>query len=148
MATTGGRDGLSFVPSAVLERAIPCELARLRAVCPLPFTPHLFIFKPGQGIAPHKDGRAAVRQCALITPLHPLTGYAPTLFWQGDEVVHTLPREALPALVDLQTVHSVPAAPALRINFQLAFHVPFAVAAERLAAGALELLRPPRPTAA
>lgn len=134
-STAGTWDGLSFIPTPTVERLIPESLARLRESCPLPFVPHVFVFRPGTGIAPHVDGRKDERQCAIIEPLYPINAgaYAPTLFWQDGQVTHTLNRCDQPALVNLQVEHSVPAPAALRINFQLAFPVPYAVALDRLA---------------
>lgn len=126
IATDGRPDGLSFLPTPVVERLIPEALARLRSTCPLQFTPHVFVFRPGASIAPHVDGRKHLRQCAILVPLNPHDDrYAPTLFWRDGEIVDTLTFDDLPALVNLQTLHSVPASPHFRLNFQMAFSVPY-----------------------
>lgn len=125
ISTSGAPDGLSFLPTATVERLIPEALNKLRRTCPLPFTPHVFVFRPGASIAPHVDGRS-VRQCAIAVPLWPHDHeYTPTLFWRDGFVTDQLRYGDLPALMNLQALHSVGASQCHRVNFQLSFATPY-----------------------
>jgi hypothetical protein len=83
---------------------------------------------PNTRLKIHKDTRVNYRQCSVIVPLYPDTDYSPTLFYPDgpeSDVVLALQRDQCPALIDLQTYHTVyNDTPYPRFNFQISFGIP------------------------
>lgn len=143
---TRARTSQWYFPSRLVVERLGEDVARLRAVSPLPFTVDLIYLPPGAQVARHVDGARHVRSCVIATPLYPAQGYAPTLYWddmQAPAPSHVVSWGDLPVLLDIQHPHSLGnPAQVPRFNVQLAFGAPFAVLRDLLLRGALECLRP------
>lgn len=88
----------------------------------------------------HTDITTAFRGCVIIIPLYPVTGYAPTLFWETMESttpIAALEWDDMPALVNVQVPHSVENNDSIRFNAQLGFRQSYDVVREMLISGKL-----------
>lgn len=142
---TRRRTGLSHFDETICD-LIPDDMARLRKVCPLPFTPALIYCRSETHVARHVDGIHWLRQCTIATPLYPKEGYADTVYWpdmHATELDYVLHWTRMPVLMDIQHPHSITNNASPRFNFQLAFGTPFAEVLELLRAGSLDVLRAP-----
>lgn len=114
------------------------EIVRLRSVLTLKFEPMIAYMKPTTDLALHCDGLGGGRQCSLVQAIHPIEDYASTFFLTPDDVQHELSASDLPALMNLQCLHSVNnTSLSPRFNFQLSFNYPFEEVAELQLAGKL-----------
>jgi ubiquitin len=140
---TGKYDGISYPKPQALTAIlglIRAEYKIIRESCTLPFEPSLIYCKPGTVVQRHADGKKSTRMCTIITPIHPLTEYAPTMFWQSwnarsPRAVLTI--DKLPALVNIQELHSLTNGSEPRFNFQLGFGEPYEVVLDLLQRGEL-----------
>ncbi len=133
-------DGLSKATTKALSVIAP-EIIELRRRISLPFVPAIMAIQPHTCLHRHTDSLSGGRLSSIIDPISDAASYAPLHFW------HDLMAEApsavvdikdLPAIVDLQTLHSVDnQAPTLRLNFQVSFAAPFHQVVELHRAGRL-----------
>ena len=130
-STTGVEYGLARV-TRFWEYALFPALARIKVGCLVPYETGVFYVPADVALPRHVDHRITHRRCTIITPLNPLSGYAPTRFYPDDTAPSTseMRLEDLPALMNTQAYHSVAACPEPRINFQVYFDRPFDEIAE------------------
>lgn len=134
---------LSHFDESICE-LIPDDMDRLRALCPLPFTPALIYCRASARVARHVDGAHWIRQCTIATPLFPKEGYADTVYWpdmQAAEPDYVLRWMRMPVLMNVQHPHSVSNNTMPRFSFQIAFGVPYAEVFKLLMEGGLDCLR-------
>lgn len=113
------------------------EIERLRTCLCVKFEPMIAYMQPATNLEPHRDGLNGGRRSSLVQPLHPTEGYSSTFFW-ADGIEHELKRSDLPALIDLQALHSVNNIGEVpRFNFQLSLDLAFEEAQQLHQAGKL-----------
>jgi hypothetical protein len=94
----------------------------------VPFVPLIIYIRPTFSITAHRDGLEGSRVSAIFTPLYPSTNYKRTEFWESldsPEPSFSMGLEDLPAIVNLQELHSVQASEVPRFSFQLSFDLPY-----------------------
>jgi hypothetical protein len=121
-------DGLSKVTNEALSIIMP-EIIQLRLLFTVPFTPSIMVIQPHTLLDKHRDTVSGGRLCSIIDAVSNTSEYAPLNFWESFEASHpseVLNIDALPAIVNLQSIHSVyNKTPVQRINFQVSFALPY-----------------------
>ena len=115
------------------------EIAKLKKICRLDFSPVLIMQKPNTVIRPHVDD-GNKRSSLLITPLMPRINYVPTLFWDRNTKTHVATCE-FPnfntALINTKELHGLTNINVHRINLQFCFNESFETVANLYETGEL-----------
>lgn len=117
------KDGNNFIAGARLDQ--DADIRSLRKSIRLTCYPLLMMHAPGTKVLRHVDD-ANRRNSVIITPLLPVTDFAPTHFYQDDRLVATCDFKGHNScLINTQIYHDLENNSEIRLNFQLSFDEPF-----------------------
>lgn len=135
---TGKEDGNYIFVKGFLRELEGVQ--RLIKSCTLECYPLVMKHHPNTPVPIHIDNPNG-RNCVIISPLIPTTGYAPTHFWDSFDAAEPVATvkfdDMVPALINTQRLHSLTNNDNLRMNFQLCFTESFAIVRELLQTGKL-----------
>lgn len=135
---TGKEDGNYIFVKGFLRELEGVQ--RLIKSCTLECYPLVMKHHPNTPVPIHIDNPNG-RNCVIISPLIPTTGYAPTHFWNSFDAAEPVATvefdDMIPALINTQRLHSLTNNDNLRMNFQLCFTEPFTTVRELLQTGKL-----------
>lgn len=135
---TGKEDGNYIFVKGFLRELDGVQ--RLIKSCTLDCYPLVMRHFPNTPVPIHVDNPNG-RNCVIISPLIPTSGYVPTHFWNSfdaTEPVATVNFDDMhPALINTQRLHSLTNNDNLRMNFQLCFAESFTTVRELLDSGKL-----------
>lgn len=121
--------GLKKIEIEHFQEIVRKDVEHLEKIITIPFSQTVLYTNPYGNVPSHTDSRISERQCSIMVPLYPdLKEYQPTLFWPNypdRSHYETLSGQDCPALVNLQTHHSMSNNGYIRFNFQIYFGLPY-----------------------